>query len=59
VLGAVARRSAAGWQFDPEADWRHFMAQPKSGFTWNWEPSAIHIPLPLPIYSSQSTVSRG
>lgn len=39
VPPSLLRRSPAGWQFDPEADWRHFIAQPKSGFTWAWVPS--------------------
>jgi hypothetical protein len=39
VPPSLLRRSAAGWQFDPDAEWRHFLQLPKSGFTWGWEPS--------------------
>jgi hypothetical protein len=38
VPPSLLRRSAAGWQFDPAADWQHFVQLPKSGFTWGWEP---------------------
>jgi hypothetical protein len=40
VPPSLLRRSAAGWQFDPAADWRHFINQPKSGYTWGWVPSS-------------------
>jgi len=39
VPPSLLRRSQAGWQFDPDADWRHFIQLPRSGFTWGWEPS--------------------
>jgi hypothetical protein len=38
VPPSLLRRSAAGWQFDPDADWRHFIQLPQTGFTWGWEP---------------------
>jgi TLP18.3/Psb32/MOLO-1 phosphatase superfamily protein len=40
VPPSLLRRSPAGWQFDPDADWRHFIQLPRSGFTWGWEPSS-------------------
>jgi hypothetical protein len=39
---SLLRHSAAGWQFDPDADWRHFIQLPQSGFTWSWEPFDDH-----------------
>jgi uncharacterized protein len=38
VPPSLLRRCPAGWQFDPDADWRHFIQLPRSGFTWGWEP---------------------